>query len=313
MSDNNLPLISVVIPCYNEEEVLLLFMERISMLSSDMKNVEFEIVFVDDGSRDKTLLILRELASRYVNVRYISFSRNFGKEAAMLAGLESAKGDYIAVIDADLQDPPELLREMYESIVNDGYDCVASRRVTRKGESAVRSIFAKMFYKIINKISETEVVDGARDFRLMTRQVVESIISLKEYNRFSKGLFSWVGFNTKWLEYVNVERAAGKTKWSFWKLFSYAIDGIIDFSAAPLAISSFFGMLFFLFSLIGVGFITVRRIAFGDPVAGWASTICIILFIGGIQLFCTGVLGQYIAKTYMEIKNRPIYIVKEKN
>ena len=304
-------LISVIIPCYNEEESIPIFMDRISQVASDLPDIDMEYIFVDDGSHDATLLILRELSNVNEHVRYISFSRNFGKEAAMLAGLESAIGDYVAVMDVDLQDPPELLPGMYESIISEGYDCVATRRVTRKGESRIRSFFTRRFYKLINRISKTEIVDGARDFRLMTRQVVDAVLSLREYNRFSKGIFGWVGFRTKWVEYDNAPRVAGVTKWSFWKLFTYALDGIIGFSTTPLAISSFFGFLFTVFSLVGVVFIALRRLLYGDPVAGWASTVCILLFVSGIQLFCTGVLGQYLAKTYMESKRRPDYLIKE--
>lgn len=304
--------LTVVIPCYNEEETIHLFMKKIKEVASGMLDVIFEFIFVDDGSSDATLTILRELSKEDTSVKYISFSRNFGKEAAMLAGLKAANGDYIVIMDVDLQDPPELLPEMYKAIIEEGYDCVATRRVTRKGESPLRSFFARSFYKLINKISKTEIVDGARDFRLMTRQVADAVLSLSEYNRFSKGIFAWVGFRTKWIEYDNMPRVAGYTKWSFWKLFVYAIDGIIGFSTAPLAISSVFSIVFCLVALIGVVFIAVRRVFFGDPVEGWASTVCIVLFVGGIQLFCISIIGQYLAKTYLESKQRPIYLVKER-
>ena len=273
--------------------------------------MDFEYLFVNDGSKDKTLEILRDLAKKDKKVRYISFSRNFGKEAAMMAGLEGANGDYISIMDADLQDPPSLLPKMYKLIKEEGYDCVGTRRVTRKGEPPIRSFFARCFYKLINKMSKVEMVDGARDYRLMTRQMVDAIISLKEYNRYSKGLFSFVGFKTKWLEYVNIERVAGETKWSFWKLFKYAIEGIVAFTTLPLAIATFIGLLFFVLSIVFILFILVKTILFGDPVSGWPSLACIILFVSGIQLFCLGILGEYLSKTYLETKKRPIYIVKE--
>lgn len=303
--------ISIVVPCYNEEESLPFFYEEITKIAKQMDYVTFEFLFVNDGSRDKTLEELRDLARMDERVRYISFSRNFGKEAAMYAGLKESTGDYVAVMDADLQDPPKLLIEMYAILQEKEYDCVATRRVTRKGEPPIRSFFAKMFYKIINAISKTEVVDGARDFRLMTRQMTDSIISLGEYNRFSKGIFGWVGFDTKWIEYENIERVAGKTSWSFWKLFVYSLDGITAFSTAPLVISTIMGCIFCLLALIMVCIIIFKTCMYGDPVSGWPSTACIILFVGGIQLFCTGIIGQYLAKSYLEVKNRPIYIVKE--
>ena len=303
--------ISIVVPCYNEEESLPFFYEEITKIAKQMDYVTFEFLFVNDGSKDKTLEKLRDLARMDERVRYISFSRNFGKEAAMYAGLKESTGDYVAVMDADLQDPPKLLIEMYAILQEKEYDCVATRRVTRKGEPPIRSFFARMFYKIINAISKTEVVDGARDFRLMTRQMTDSIISLGEYNRFSKGIFGWVGFDTKWIEYENVERVAGKTSWSFWKLFVYSLDGITAFSTAPLVISTIMGCIFCLLALIMVCIIIFKTCMYGDPVSGWPSTACIILFVGGIQLFCTGIIGQYLAKSYLEVKNRHIYIVKE--
>lgn len=303
--------ISIVIPCFNEQEAVPLFYEAFVRETSGM-NVEFEFVFVDDGSRDQTLAAFETLHQRDERVHYVSFSRNFGKESAMYAGMEAATGDYVAIMDVDLQDPPALLPEMLKGIEEEGYDCVASRRVTRKGEPPIRSFFARAFYRLINKISKTEIVDGARDFRLMTRQMVEAILSLNEVGRFSKGLFSWVGFKTKWLEYENIERVAGETKWSFWKLLLYSIDGIIAFSTAPLAIASIAGVLFCVLAFVMLLFFFFKTLLFGDPVAGFPATICIILLLGGIQLFCIGILGQYLSKTYLETKKRPIYIAKIK-
>ena len=302
--------ISLVVPCYNEQEVIKLFYAEIQKIKKDFKNVEFEIIFVNDGSKDKTLNLMREL-SKNDDVRYVSFSRNFGKEAAMYAGLEASTGDYVAIMDADLQDPPALLKEMYEILESGEYDSVATRRVTRKGEPVIRSFFARLYYKIINKISKTEIVDGARDFRLMTRQMVNSVLSLKEYNRFSKGIFSWVGYRTKWLEYENVERAAGETKWSFWKLFLYSLESIVAFSTVPLSIASVMGILFCFVAFIIIIFIIVRTLMYGDPTSGWPSMVCIMFFIGGVQLLCLGIMGQYLSKTYLEVKKRPIYIVQE--
>ena len=302
--------ISLVVPCYNEQEVINLFYTEIQKVKKDFENVEFEIIFVNDGSKDKTLELMREL-SKNDDVRYVSFSRNFGKEAAMYAGLEASTGDYVAIMDADLQDPPALLKEMYEILESGEYDSVATRRVTRKGEPVIRSFFARLYYKIINKISKTEIVDGARDFRLMTRQMVDSVLSLKEYNRFSKGIFSWVGYRTKWLEYENVERAAGETKWSFWKLFLYSLESIVAFSTAPLSIASVMGILFCFVAFIIIIFIIVRTLMYGDPTSGWPSMVCIMFFIGGVQLLCLGIMGQYLSKTYLEVKKRPIYIVQE--
>lgn len=303
--------ISVIVPCYNEEESLPLFYTEICKVAESFKHVGFEFIFVNDGSRDKTLSIARDLAREDKRVRYISFSRNFGKEAAILAGLEYSVGDYVAIMDADLQDPPSLLCEMYDGLKNEEYDCVATRRVSRRGEPPIRSFFAKCYYKLINKISKTEIVDGARDYRLMSRQMVDSILKLKEYNRFSKGIFSWVGYNTKWLEYKNVERVAGTTKWSFWKLFLYSLESIVAFSTVPLAIASVMGLLFFLVSVIMILFIIVKTLTVGDAVAGWPSLVCIIFFVSGVQLFSIGVIGQYLSKLYLEVKNRPVYIVKE--
>ena len=303
--------ISIIVPCYNEEESLPLFYDEICKVSSEFKKVDFEFIFVNDGSRDRTLEIARELSKKDKRVRYISFSRNFGKESAILAGLDYSVGDYVAIMDADLQDPPSLLHEMYIGIKDEGYDCVATRRVSRKGEPPIRSFFAKCYYKLINKISKTEIVDGARDYRLMSRQMVDSILSLREYNRFSKGIFSWVGYNTKWLEYKNVERVAGTTKWSFWKLFLYSLESIVAFSTVPLAVASIMGLLFFLVSVIMIIFIIIKTLTIGDPVAGWPSLVCIIFFVSGVQLFSIGVIGQYLSKLYLEVKRRPVYIVKE--
>ena len=277
-----------------------------------MQSFQFELIFVDDGSKDRTLEICKELKLLDERVHYLSFSRNFGKEAALYAGLKAATGDYIAVMDADLQDPPELLKDMLSILQNDNQiDCVATRRTTRKGEPPIRSFFAKNFYKLINKISKAEIMDGARDFRMMTRQVVDTVLSMEEYNRFSKGIFGWIGFRTKWLDYVNVERVAGETKWSFWKLFLYAIDGIIAFSTMPLVIASLSGILFCITAILMAVYFAVKTVLYGDPVAGFPTLICLILLIGGIQLFCIGILGQYLSKTYLEAKKRPIYIVKE--
>ena len=303
--------ISIIVPCYNEEEALPIFYEEICKTANLMKKINFEFIFVNDGSKDKTLKTLRELAKKDKRVRFLSFSRNFGKEAAMLAGFEHATGDYVAVMDADLQDPPSLLPEMLKAIKEEEYDCVATRRVTRKGEPIIRSFFARMFYKLINKISKAEIVDGARDYRLMTKQMVDAILSMKEYNRFSKGIFGWVGFETKWLEYENIERVAGTTKWSFWKLFLYSLEGIVGFSTVPLTLASVFGMLFIIASFIIIVVIIAKTLIFGDPTSGWPSLACIIFFVTGIQLFCIGIIGQYLSKTYLETKNRPIYILKE--
>jgi glycosyltransferase involved in cell wall biosynthesis len=305
--------ISVVVPCYNEEESLPLFYEEMCRVESIMKKELFELIFVDDGSSDNTLNVIEELAKKDKQVKYLSFSRNFGKEAAILAGLDASSGDYVTLMDADLQDPPAMLPEMLEIIENEGYDSVGTRRVTRKGEPVIRSFFARMFYKIINKMSNVEMVDGARDYRLMTRQMVDSILSLREYNRYSKGLFSFVGFKTKWLEYENVERVAGATKWSFFKLFKYAIEGIVAFSTIPLIISTFLGLVMCLVAFIAMIAIIVKTLAFGDPTTGWPSLACIILFASGIILFSLGIIGEYLSKIYLEIKQRPIYIIKNSN
>lgn len=303
--------VSIIVPCYCEEEAIPYFWEEISRVAAGLPSYKFEYIFVDDGSKDGTLKEMRKLSEASQDVRYISFSRNFGKEAAMFAGLQASTGDYVAIMDADLQDPPALIPEMIETLESGEFDCVASRRVTRKGEPPIRSFFARCFYRIMKKISKTEIVDGARDFRLMTRKMVDSILSLKEYNRFSKGIFGWVGFRTKWLEYENIERAHGETKWSFWKLLKYSIEGIVAFSTAPLAISSFIGVLCFFISIIALIFIFVRQLIFHNSVDGWASAMCIFFLISGVQLLSIGVLGQYLAKTYLEVKNRPIYLVAE--
>lgn len=305
-----------IIPCYNEEAALPYFLQEIRKVADNMSTtfqLDFEILFINDGSRDKTLQILRQAVQEDKRIRYISFARNFGKEAAMYAGFQNCTGDYAAVMDADMQDPPSLLPEMYQALQSGEYDSVATRRVTRKGEPPIRSFFARCFYKLINRISDADIVDGARDFRLMTRQMVDAILSMTEYNRFSKGIFGWVGFRTKWLPYENVERVAGETKWSFWKLFLYSLEGITAFSTAPLAIASIAGILLCIVALLFVCVVLVKTLAFGDAVGGWPSMMCVILFLGGVQLFCMGILGQYLAKTYLETKKRPIYIVQETN
>jgi glycosyltransferase involved in cell wall biosynthesis len=306
-------LISVVVPCFNEEKVLPHFFSAITEVAGKMTAVDFELLFIDDGSTDGTLSLLRSFAQKDRRVRYYSFSRNFGKEAAMFAGLEKAAGEYVAVMDADLQDPPSLIPEMYDAVQSGEYDCVATRRKDRKGESLIRSASARLFYKMINRVSNLKLVEGARDFRLMSRQMADAVLSMKEYNRFSKGIFEWVGFRTKWIEFENVARKEGETKWSFWKLFLYSLDGLAAFSTAPLAIASFVGIILFIISVIMIIVIIVKTLIWGDPVAGWPALACIVFFVGGIQLLCTGIAGQYIAKSYIEIKGRPIYIVKETN
>lgn len=305
--------ISIAVPCYNEEPALELFFAAVTSVAEQMRGVEFEFLFIDDGSRDGTLEKIVALSRRDSRVKYISFSRNFGKEAGIYAGLENATGDYVVIMDADLQDPPALLPEMYRSIKEEGYDCVGSRRVTRKGEPPIRSFFARMFYRLINKMSDAEIVDGARDFQMMNRQVVEAILSMGEYNRFSKGIFGWIGFKKKWLEYENIERVAGETKWSFWKLFLYAIEGIVAFSTTPLVISSVFGLICCALALVMIVVVIVRTLVFGDPTSGWPSLVCIMLLLSGIQMLGIGVVGQYLAKTYLETKHRPIYLVRQTN
>lgn len=302
---------TIVVPCFNEEEAIPLFYEATNEALKDMP-LEIEYLFVNDGSRDKTLDVLRELSEKDARVHYVSFSRNFGKEAAMYAGLKESTGDYVAIMDADLQDPPELIPGMYESIIEEGYDCVATRRVDRKGEPPIRSAFANMFYFIMHIIAKVDMVPGARDFRLMKRTMVDAIVDMGEYNRFSKGIFGWVGFDTKWIPYENRKRIAGKTKWSFFKLFQYSIEGIVAFSTAPLVWSSLIGMFFCLLAFAALIFLFVRALVFGDPVSGWPSLACMITFFAGIQLFCFGIIGMYMSKTYLEVKGRPIYIVKEK-
>lgn len=303
--------LSIVVPCYNEQAVLPLFYAEVTKVLKGIENAEYELIFVDDGSKDDTLKIIKELRTQDEHVRFVSFSRNFGKEGGLYAGLQAAKGDFVAVMDADLQDPPSMIPEMFETLLSGEYDCAATRRVTRKGEPKIRSFFARMFYKIINRISDADIVDGARDFRLMTRQMVDAILSIDEYNRFSKGIFAWVGFETKWLEYENIERASGETKWSFWKLFVYSLDGITAFSTVPLAISSVLGFVLFVVAFLMVLYVVVKTLVFGEVVAGYPTTICIICMLSGVQLLSVGILGQYLSKTYMETKHRPLYIVKE--
>ncbi len=312
---NEMKLLSAIVPCYNEQENIFDFYDEFMKNEPFFKSqdVDFELIFVDDGSKDETVARVKELNARDARVHLISFSRNFGKESAMYAGLNSSKGDYVVIMDCDLQDPPALLPDMYRAIVEEGYDSVATRRVSRKGEPPIRSFFARQFYKIINKMTKAEIVDGARDYRLMSRQFVDSILSMGEYNRFSKGIFGWVGFKNKWLEFENIERKKGETKWSFWKLFVYALDGIMAFSTAPLAMASFLGVFFCLVAFLFIIIVMIRQWTVGDPnnTVGWASMVCIILFVSGIQLFCVGIVGQYLSKTYLEVKNRPLYIVKE--
>lgn len=307
-------LISAIVPSYNEQEALPYFYKEICRIAEEFKkkDVEMEFIFVDDGSKDKTLEIIKNYAAEDERVHYVSFSRNFGKEAAIYAGLEAAKGDYAVLMDADLQDPPALLPEMYAAIKEEGYDSVATRRVTRKGEPVIRSFFARMFYKIMNKMSDVDLVDGARDYRLMKRVMVDAILSMTEYNRFTKGIFGWVGFKTKWLEYENTERVAGETKWSFWKLFKYSLEGIIGFSTMPLMIASWLGVIMCMVAAVAIIFVIVRQLLFGGSAFGWPSMVCIIALFSGIQLLCIGILGQYLSKTYLESKKRPIYIAKEK-
>lgn len=303
-------LLSIVVPCYNEEPALQPFYKAVNEVSQEMSALDFEFVFVDDGSRDGTMREIEKLREKDERVKFVSFSRNFGKEAALLAGLDYAQGDYVATMDADLQDPPALLPAMYDAIKTGEYDCVGTRRVNRAGEPPIRSFFARIFYRLINKMSKIEMVDGARDYRLMTRQMVDAIISMREYNRYSKGLFSFVGFKTKWVEYENVQRVAGETHWSFWKLFVYAIDGICAFSTVPLVIAAVLGLLFCFLAFVLIIAIIVKTMIYGDPVSGWPSTICVILMVSGLQLLALGVIGEYLAKTYLETKHRPIYIVK---
>lgn len=304
--------LSLIVPCYNEQEALPIFYKEVTRVVTNMQ-IEYELLLVNDGSSDHTLQVMKELAAQDEHVVFLSFSRNFGKEAAMYAGFCNAKGEYVAVMDADMQDPPSLLPDMMKILETGEYDSVATRRVSRVGEPPIRSWFARKFYALINKISDADIVDGARDFRLMRKEMVEAIIAMSEYNRFSKGIFGWIGFRTYWLPYENVERVAGETKWSFWKLMKYAIDGIINFSQTPLSIASWSGIGMTFLSFLLLILIVVRRLIFGDPVAGWASTVCIVIFIGGIQLFCLGIMGQYLARTYLETKRRPHFIIADTN
>lgn len=305
--------LSIVIPCYNEEETIGPFLREMKKVEEQLSSqLIFDYLFINDGSKDKTLKVLREVAVEIPNVHYISFSRNFGKEAALLAGLEESDGDYVTVMDVDLQDPPEILIEMYQKI-QEGYDVVGSRRSDRKGEPVIRSFFSKLFYKLINLVSDTEMVDGARDFRLMTRQVVDSILELGEVNRFSKGLFSWVGYDVTYISFENRDRVAGETSWNFFSLFKYSLEGFINFSNAPLELATWSGVMAFIVAIIGIIFIVIRKLVVGDPVSGWASTICVILLLGGFQLLALGIIGKYIAKIFLETKKRPVYIVKERS
>ena len=306
-------LLSVIVPCYNEEENVPYFYEELMKQEQALleRDILIELIYIDDGSKDGTVAEVKKLHERDERVHMVSFSRNFGKEAGIYAGLKKANGDLVVLMDADLQDPPSLLPTMVSAVLDEGYDSVATRRETRKGEPVIRSFFARMFYRLINRISGTEVVDGARDYRLMTRAVVDAILSMTEYNRFTKGIFGWVGFKTKWLSYENIERTKGVTKWNFWKLFLYALDGILAFSTAPLAFVSVLGLIFCLLAFVLIVFIIVRTVVFGDPTSGWPSLVCIISLISGVQLLCLGIVGQYMSKMYMEVKNRPIYLTKE--
>lgn len=305
-------LCSCIVPCFNEEEVIPLYYEEMQKVRKQEEGkIDFEIIFIDDGSKDKTLEVIKKLSEQDECIHYVSFSRNFGKEAAMYAGFEHANGEYVVTMDVDLQDPPHLIPEMIRCIEEEGYDSVATRRVTRKEEPPIRSFFARRFYGLINKISDVDIVDGARDFRMMKRDMVNAILSMPEYNRFTKGIFGWVGFKTKWIEFENVERAAGETKWSFWKLFRYALEGIIAFSTVPLTIVSLIGVVVCIIAFLFLLFVVIRAVIFGDPVAGWPSLICVISFLSGIQLLGIGVVGMYLSKTYLETKKRPIYIKKE--
>lgn len=304
--------ISIVVPCYNEGKTIPVFYAALIPVLEEI-DAEYEILFIDDGSSDDTLFVIKSMTKQDHAIKYISFSRNFGKEAAMFAGLEAASGDYTVIMDVDLQDPPSLLKQMYADIRTGDWDCVAARRSTRSGEPPIRSFFAKMFYKLINKISSTEIVDGARDFRMMTRRMVQAVLSVREYNRFSKGIFSWVGFKTKWISYDNIERSTGETKWSFSKLLLYSLDGIVAFSTVPLSIASVLGILFCLIALVLILVVVTKTLIWGDPVAGYPSMICVIFLLSGVQLFSIGIIGQYLSKTYMESKGRPIYITRESN
>lgn len=314
MKENGMKLLTAIVPCYNEQDNIKDFYDEFIKNEEffKSKDIEFELLFVDDGSKDDTVINVKELKKTDKRVHLISFSRNFGKEAAIYAGLQKSNGDYVVFLDADLQDPPSLLPKMFEYL-DEGYDSVATRRISRKGEPLIRSFFARRFYKMMRRMSKTEIVDGARDYRLMTRKYVDAILSMPEYNRFTKGIFGWVGFNTKWIEFENIERKKGETKWSFWKLFVYSLEGITSFSTAPLAFAAFAGVFFFVIAFIAIIFVFVRAMIYGDPTSGWPSMVCIILFVSGIQLFCLGIVGEYLSKTYLEVKNRPIYIVKEED
>ncbi len=309
-------LLTVVVPCYNEEQALPLFYEEMCKCIEEFKNVDrelaFELLFIDDGSKDRTMEVIKELKSKDDRVHYVSFSRNFGKESGIYAGLENSHGDYVVIMDADLQDPPSLLPQMYTAIVKEGFDSAATRRVTRAGEPPIRSFFARQFYKLMNRVTDLEIMDGARDYRIMSRTMVNAVLDMKEYNRFTKGIYSWVGFKTKWFDYENRERVAGETKWNFWKLLLYSIEGFVGFTTAPLTLAVIVGLLFTLISFIMIIFIVIRTLVYGDPTSGWPSMICITVFLGGVQLFCIGLVGEYLAKTYLETKNRPIYIAREK-
>lgn len=314
MKENGMKLLTAIVPCYNEQDNIKDFYDEFIKNEEffKSKDIEFELLFVDDGSKDDTVINVKELKKTDKRVHLISFSRNFGKEAAIYAGLQKSNGDYVVFLDADLQDPPSLLPKMFEYL-DEGYDSVATRRISRKGEPLIRSFFARRFYKMMRRMSKTEIVDGARDYRLMTRKYVDAILSMPEYNRFTKGIFGWVGFNTKWIEFENIERKKGETKWSFWKLFVYSLEGITSFSTAPLAFAAFAGVFFFVIAFIAIIFVFVRAMIYGDPTSGWPSMVCIILFVSGIQLFCLGIVGEYLSKTYLEVKSRPIYIVKEED
>ena len=306
--------ISIIIPCYNEEEAIPVYYETMVRQMNEMEEqqkVQFELIFVDDGSKDHSLFEMRRLAQKDMRCRYLSFSRNFGKEAAMYAGLQAAKGDYVTVMDVDLQDPPSLLPKMYAMLQSGTCDCVAARRSSREGEGKIKSFLSNAFYGVINRLSRTEIVSGARDYRLMSRKMVDAVLEMSEYNRFSKGIFSWVGFKTKWFAYQNVERVAGQTKWNFWSLFKYSIEGIVGFSTQPLVMAALAGVIFCLAAFVGIIFVVVRALIFGDPTAGWPSMVCIMLLCSGVQLFCLGIVGEYLAKTYLEVKHRPIYITRE--
>ena len=308
-------LLTIIVPCLNEEEAIPYFYKEIKktkeQFDREVGDIDFEILFIDDGSTDKTVEVIKELRKEDDSIHFVSFSRNFGKEAALYAGFVKSKGDYVVCMDADLQDPPALLLDMYKAVTEEGYDSAATRRVTRKGEPPIRSFFARMFYKLMGKISKTEFVDGARDYRIMSRKMVDAVLSMGEYNRFTKGIYGWVGFKTKWFAYENIERVAGTTKWSFWKLFKYSLEGIIAFSTVPLSLATMMGFLFTMVAFLLIIFIVIKTLIYGDPTSGWPSMICIIVLFSGIQLFSVGIVGQYLSKTYLETKNRPIYIARE--